>query len=589
MKRTDPQRVLVVLIHGFTGSPARMAAVSAEIYRNAGSDWFEVFTPHLPMSRLSTMSPTRIACDLVEKIDARWKEAERSKHAFDRILIVGHSVGSLIARKTYIIACGSTGDAPFEAEVVSTRPRDWASRVDRMILLAGMNRGWRVSHHLNVFRALNWWLGSVFGRIVELLTGKSLLIFQVHRGAAFVTQLRIQWLRMRQRAARDDVAGKCLTVQLLGSIDDYVSSKDNVDLVAGGDFVYLDVPFSGHRSILEMRDATVPPGQSRTRGALRSEALAAAVTLSPEALRAISVVPDDSDEIPSPNAEVKTVVFVVHGIRDEGYWTSKIARAIRKKMREDAHTVATETSTYGYFPMLPFLFSKSRREKVEWLMDKYATMVATYPNAVRFHFVGHSNGTYCLGEALRLYSCCRFERVVLAGSVLRARYDWSNYLTDGQEGGRSHGAVGSVLNFVATADWVVAIFPKLFQDVPIQRLGGAGHDGFSEQSDRITQIRYVRGSHGAAIAEPVWPAIAEFVADGSVPNLDPALVRPSRNPVVAFLGLIPWLWWMLIGGLLVFVGYEIAPNSSEPFEEVVVRMLLLMAYVLAIFRIVTWF
>jgi hypothetical protein len=76
-------------------------------------------------------------------------------------------------------------------------------------------------------------------------------------------------------------------VQLLGSIDDYVAPNDNIDLVSGGEFVYLGVPSSGHKSVAQ--DA---------------------------------------------------------GRLDQ---------------------FATETASYGFFPMLPFLVGNRRREKVEWL------------------------------------------------------------------------------------------------------------------------------------------------------------------------------------------------------------------------------
>jgi hypothetical protein len=262
-------------------------------------------------------------------------------------------------------------------------------------------------------------------------------------------------------------------------------------------------------------------------------------------------------------------------------------------MPGNVRTVATETSSYGYFPMLPFLFAGRRREKVEWLMDQYATAVAAYPNAKRFHFVGHSNGAYCLAEALRLYSCCRFENVVLAGSVVRTRFRWDLYLRDSPP--RSdldrplHGSVGKVLNFTATTDWVVAVFPKLFQTaLPFQRPGSAGHDGFKGGREAVKQIGYVRGGHGAAIAEPIWPAIAEFVASGELPTLDKGLVHGARNPIVVFLGLTPWLWWAVIAFLVCLGAYWIVPRPGETYGEIVAGMVFLAAYFGVLFRIFMW-
>ncbi|WSG95367.1 hypothetical protein U8P76_23655 [Rhizobium johnstonii] len=571
-----------------------MAAVNAVVKSALSSSSLEIYCPRLPLSLFSLASPTAIACRLVRDIDRLWTGASEKGHPFTRLVFVGHSIGSLIARKAYIIACGETSDAPFEQEVDVDVRSPWAEHVDRILLIAGMNRGWRVTHHLGLLRAALWWFGSLIGSLIEALTGRTPLIFRVKRGASFVTELRVQWLRMRQRAQREIGApGTCLTVQLLGSIDDFISPADNIDLVAGGDFVYVDVPYSGHASVIQMDDKAVPRGNTITCGEMRQKVFISALTLSPNALRVASTLPDDSDITSVIDPSVKEVIFVVHGIRDGGFWTHKVARAIRHRMQENVRTIATETSSYGYFPMLPFLFTRKRREKVEWLMDRYATAIATYPNAHRFHFVGHSNGTYCLTEALRLYTCCRFDNVVLAGSVVRNSFPWTRHLRPTPyEAGSSrpaYGSVGKVLNFVATSDWVVAVFPKLFQTaLPIQQLGSAGHDGFIERSDGVQQITFVRGGHGAAIAEPIWPAIAEFVVSGQRPEIQEDLVNKSRNCFVVFLGLVPWFWWIAIACFFYLGVHGLVPRPGEPYEEIVARLALLMIYLGVVLRVATW-
>jgi hypothetical protein len=59
---------------------------------------------------------------------------------------------------------------------------------------------------------------------------------------------------------------------------------------------------------------------------------------------------------------VEDIVFVIHGIRDKGYWTHKIARRVQAmaKQRPGDIRFATETSSYGYFPMLSFLLPGKR-------------------------------------------------------------------------------------------------------------------------------------------------------------------------------------------------------------------------------------
>src|SRR5262249_22061149 len=237
------------------------------------------------------------------------------------------------------------------------------------------------------------------------------------------------------------------TVQLLGTIDDLVSPDDNIDLISGRDFIYLEVPHSGHANVIEMGADNRHPERARL-AAERRAALIKAMNVDKTDLNT-SLSPVDSSV--TVRNDVSDVVFVIHGIRDEGYWTRKIAYHVQLEGQKLGRTVATETSTYGYFPMLPFLRPGAREEKVQWLMDRYTEARARYPRAQRFHYVGHSNGTYLLTKALEESPAVHFDQVVFAGSVVRRDYSWDRFIPRRVKG---------VLNFVATADWVVAFFPN---------------------------------------------------------------------------------------------------------------------------------
>jgi alpha-beta hydrolase superfamily lysophospholipase len=534
----DGDRTLVVLLHAYKHRASHLAALERLVLEH----WPKaaVFRPDYPASTFSMADPNAIVRDLLDAVDARVAAAEQAGAPLHRIVLAGHSLGALLARKLYVVACGETDDAPFEAVLRGTTaddariaPRAWAGMVDRIVLLAGMNRGWRLSHHISLKLAPMWAVGSLIAEFIHIVSGRWPLICTIRRGAEFITQLRIQWLAMRRRALRDGAtAGRALTVQLLGSRDDMVAPEDNVDLVSGQDFVYVDVPFSGHADVIETED----PHE----GAGRREKIALALRGSEAELKAEEIVPSD-EKFSAPDEAVEHVAFVIHGIRDRGYWTHKIARRIRSRAKSDGNAWATETSSYGYFPMLPFLFTRYRRRKVEWLMDQYAEARARYPNA-RFSYVGHSNGTYLLAKAMALYPCCRFERVVFAGSVVPRRYDWRRRM----RGDRPQ--VGSALNFVATGDWVVAFFPKLFQLFGSKELGSAGHDGFVDfgGDERMREVRFVEGGHDAAIREQLWDVIADFVVSG---RLDPARVPnriPHRSEFVKFYGSFPPLVWYFI-------------------------------------------
>ncbi|QOJ09411.1 alpha/beta hydrolase [Nitrosomonas sp. H1_AOB3] len=524
---------LVVLLHAYTLSPESLIYVR-NIVRTTLPD-ADIFTPHLPASTFSLANPVAVVCDLMDKIDAYW-----DKQKYENIIIVGHSLGALLGRKLYIYACGETPEAPFEVGVHNRIKRDWAEKVDRIILLAGMNRGWSISHHMSIPKAITFTLGAALGEVITWIKKRRPLILSIRRGAPFLTNLRIQWLAMR-RATLSSRAGHAITIQLLGSIDDCVGPEDNIDLVSGADFVYIDVGKSGHANIIDMDTSTV--------GQERKQKFILALTANRQVLDNHCVLPQDT-ELLTKRTDVTDVIFVMHGIRDLGYWTHKIARRVKSLGKVNHRVFETETSSYGYFPMLSFLFPWRRRAKVEWLMDQYAEGLAQYPNAT-FSYIGHSHGTYLLAKALKDYPCCRFKHVVFAGSVVRTDYDWSNHLKTGR--------VKGILNYVATADWVVAWFPNALQMLGFQDLGSAGHRGFD--SDKPNQIRYVKGAHSAALNEDNWDAIASFVIYGTPVNPPNKIIEskqavwvslPSRVAPLIWLGMALFLLWlgsMLLPGL----------------------------------------
>ncbi|WP_433861442.1 alpha/beta hydrolase [Pseudomonas thivervalensis] len=542
----DEQKgILFVLLHSYMNGASTLGAVREKLEKLWPGE--RVFCPELPVGTYSLADPDQIVIQLLEDMDHLVAEAATEKKPIHSIIILGHSVGSLLGRKLYVVACGETSDAPFEKVYHDAygagliKPRQWAPLIHRIVLLAGMNRGWQISHHLSPLNAMAWRVGVLIGYVIKLFTRRWLLIFKLRRGAEFITQLRIQWLQLRRRAEQSvspegPHAGRALTVQLLGSRDDIVSPEDNIDLVAGRDFVYLDVPFSGHADVVQLNDPKF--------GAARAHVLEQALCLSQDGLHEYAATPAD-DQFFAPNPHIKNVIFVIHGIRDQGFWTHKIARRVKRLAGSEAAEWATETSSYGYLPMLPFMLPWYRRRKVEWLMDQYAEALARYPNA-RFSYVGHSNGTYLIAKAIELYPCCRFDQIVFAGSVVRTGYDWQGLLNS------TPPRVNAVLNFVATADSVVAFFPKFFQFSGLQDLGSAGHDGFdsSSESNGVFQVRYLKGGHSAALTEEVWDHIARFVIDGRIDMDKVPNQANEQHMLVKLIGRAPPLIW---GAILVLL------------------------------------
>ncbi len=562
--RDGTSRRLVVVIHGSNpsttsrgrvGLAKSMSLVSETIDREMSDA--DQYVPNLPIGRFSFQDPVQVNRDLVNAITSRFVAKN-----YDSVTLVGHSLGGLVARRAYVTACGQNPDAPFHPD----SPKEiqpWAGKVDRIILLAGVNQGWSISHHMKRLKTLKLTMGVWLGYFLWAFGWKP-LIFEMRRGARSVTLLRIHWLSMRRAfedSQNEKTVGGAAVVQLVGTIDDLVSPADAVDPISGADFLYISVPNSSHEDMIEM-DGT-PIGQERSRlfGLALKERL--------DVLEIDSLPPVD-DTI-TQDKTVDKVIFVIHGIRDEGYWTQKVAAQVKKlglKAKPPQRFVSV-TSSYGYLTMLPFLLPWVRRDRVEWLMNEYAMAFARFPNA-KFSYVGHSNGTYLLAKALDEYHACQFERVAFAGSVVRSTYDWKSIVECER--------VKEILNYVATADWVVAWFPNLFELIRIQDLGGAGHRGFTAKGPKISEVRYVAGDHGAAIREERWQEIARFIVDGDQPAGPHSTTKfPARQSwIVRGLGFFPPIVWIALLSLLVMIGFGVvfvsgflAP-AAIPFGIIVV-------------------
>ncbi len=474
------KRPLIVVLHGNRGGRDTVGSVVevAKKTRRKADAW----VPIMPHSRkVSFVGLNETARALKAKLDGHWCDE------YDELVIIGHSTGGALARALFV--AGAQGGSAWAHKMLEN---------GRIVMLGGMNRGWRISHHLSLKSAILWTAGAMVGHFLALF-GARLGLFDLRRGSLFLTKMRFAWLELAKEARTP------LTVQLLGTIDDMVGPQDAIDVVTGASFYYLDVPHSGHLSVLEMGGADPENcGRAeRLRIALADECVIQENRVLPWGLESYDSA-DSAERSEQDGAD--HVVFVIHGIRDEGYWTDKIARHIWKRC-EPAKRKRLErvTASYGYLGMGPFLFPWVRRRKVEWLADQVLEAKARFPGA-RLSYVGHSNGTYLLASALETYreiEGFRFDRVVFAGSVVSRDYDWSP-VTKGDP-------ATSVLNITATGDWVVALFPQLFELVPIQDLGSAGHNGFDQGPPRITNLQYAKGGHGAGIDEAFWNHIADFV------------------------------------------------------------------------------
>lgn len=471
-------KTLVVALHGFSGKSrpglirlARTAFPNAHLIApeyNSG-----LFSP------FSNLNPY----DLADLIEVVINDADRQYH-YDRIVLIGHSMGGEILRKVYLWGAGSEVDRP-----VKRRAHDWVNRVERFVSLAGINRGWSTDP---APKNMSWFTEFQFdvGVFISRLTGTGKMIMAMRRGAPFVADSRVQWIEV---ARQNEGLKLPLMIHLLGTKDDIATLDDIKDVQAAKDFHFKSLPNTGHQDIAAaLSDEIDNDGNAPT---WRARTILDSITQPPENLAF------DAPAELVENLQVKRVVFILHGIRDYDVWGKKLKNTINKDLPADTYV---DLPQYGYFPMAAFLLWQDRQEKVRWFMDRYTEVRAQFPHAEQFDFIGHSNGTYILASALQNYKSLKINDVYFAGSVVPQRYPWNELIANKR--------VSRVRNVVATNDWVVAYFPRFFEQVAEWRgvdknagsldLGAAGFRGFHDSGgplNAVQNIQFAAGEHSTGV------------------------------------------------------------------------------------------
>ncbi|QPF72936.1 hypothetical protein G8A07_08335 [Roseateles sp. DAIF2] len=565
------QQTLVVAIRGWTNTGDRLLwgapggefpEASLDVLRADLPD-AEVWAPELDLTMFSMRDPEDVAQELFNLIDAK----VLAMPGLASIILVGYSAGSLLARRVFCMAHGAGPDARLDA----AHAAPWAGRIQRLVVLAGITRGWQLStaspDSVRFLSPILFGLARFVGWCKSLSfisQGRLPFIWQLKRGAPFVISTRIQYvevmrqLRLQRVAATHSLMARGVpsTIFLLGAKDEYISPADCTELGPRAEFAYIELPGSNHAKVLKLIDnAAEDAAECLATHRRRARLVAALSTPFDELLeQPWALPPGDIDDYLDPmdlsefgvagagdGDQVQHAVMVVHGIRDNGFWTKRVAREIKTQGRTAHIKVRAPSPSYGFFSMWDFVRPGGRKNATYWFMERYADVRSHFPNAA-ISFVGHSNGTYLAAHAMTLCPALRFERIVFAGSVVRQDYPWSQRTTQ----------VGGVLNYVGNADGVVAFMPAVFEFLGLRWLdvGGAGAFGFKEAGSppairqrvgglqdgqlELTELRYVSGGHGAAIDEQFWPEIAAFVLKDEIPSRFPVPRSPRTRALFAF-------------------------------------------------------
>lgn len=533
---------LAVVLHGWRGSRETMAGVTKAtgdaLGPNGGVD---IYVPNLAYGRaLCVVRATNIVMDILANIDT----IIELRGDYKRIVLIGHSLGGVLVRRLFLIAAGIPpavdGQPQFRREEDlsgnEAAPRAWAALIDRQVTLGAFNRGWQASERDGWYYSFFFNTMGLLGHLAPSSKWRP-TIFDLRVGAPFLIQTRLNWLayrRWHQALRSGSISGQqaasptpqpreLLVVQIVGNSDDLTSPLNQVDIAVerpdgSAAFFFLEMAKSTHEQTIDFAD--------RLEGENRRKLFMAALTEQPSELADRASDPRLLvDDLPEVDTGVTDCVFVMHGMRDDGFWTSRIAKRVKecaiadrvKERAPKACVLRAHTPTYGYFAMLPFMLPWIRRQKTEWFMDQYVAARAQYPKA-QFSFIGHSNGTYLAACALSDYADARFKNIFFAGSVVRRDYPWASLVKNGR--------VQKFHNVRAAKDWVVALLPKSVENWRILKLdlGGAGFDGFDDvgKDPSVTQAKkFANGAHSAALVESQWGNIADFIISGQEPQSEP--------------------------------------------------------------------
>ena len=118
------------------------------------------------------------------------------------------------------------------------------------------------------------------------------------------------------------------------------------------------------------------------------------------------------------------LVVSVHGIMTHGEWQKVFASAMSTSPTQ------VESFSYGYYGLFRFLTPPFNRRMVDKFYDWYGSIVRSCPSVDLARYdrrpsvVAHSLGSWIVGNAMLKHDDVRFDKLILAGSILPRDFDW---------------------------------------------------------------------------------------------------------------------------------------------------------------------
>lgn len=233
-------------------------------------------------------------------------------------------------------------------------------------------------------------------------------------------------------------------------------------------------------------------------------------------------------------------VALIHGIRTNAEWT----RMVSSELLKDPSIQVVRPLGYGYYNVLLFLCPVVTRSfPLREIHEKLRTLEREHRDK-DLCVIAHSFGTYLFSKILARDSNLEMKRVILCGSVVRRRFNWSKI--------RRQITSRPLLNECGSRDpWPVLAHRATFG------YGPTGTFGFSDASihDRFHQFAHSDYFDGNFVRADWVP----FIARGQTPAPTAWEQSPKNTPPLWLRALarIP-IQWLLIGLLVWWLGERLA-------------------------------
>jgi pimeloyl-ACP methyl ester carboxylesterase len=389
--------------------------------------------------------------------------------SYDEIILVGHSLGALVARKAWLNAVDSKQGNDYTNA-------GWGKKVTRFVLFAGISRG------LDTEKS---WSKKILTRLVEALPGR-FTIEDCYRGSAFITNLRISWI---QYIASLPLTSQPITVQVLGTEDGLVKREDSIDLDVFPETQPIAIAGAGHGDVHTLAG-------SDAEGRLQRFVEAFTRTRS-----------GDASSLEAAYLE-RRVLLIVHGIRASP--TDNWVKRAKRLSEEGWPDVIAVSPNYLYLSAFRFALPAVRKRYARFFRDFYTEQIARVRRS-KISVLGHSNGSYLLGGCLKEFQAISVDKVCVAGSVLPANYDWTRLVNSKR--------VTGVRNDCAANDYPVAILCKALRALGMTDVGTGGFDGFV---GNVKDVRFHKGGHDSMLGDDNLLSMLRFLLDNnqSDPKVD---------------------------------------------------------------------